>query len=73
MPRKGPVAKRDLLLGPMYNSKLVTGLINKMMGDGRKCKSQRILYNAYEIVSERTRKEPMYVLEKGLKSIIPVL
>lgn len=73
MPRKGPVAKRDVLPDPMYNSKLVTRLINKMMVDGKKGKSQTILYNAFDIVSERTGKEPMEVFEQALKNIMPVL
>ncbi|EJV73974.1 30S ribosomal protein S7 [Bacillus mycoides] len=73
MPRKGPVAKRDVLPDPMYNSKLVTRLINKMMVDGKKGKSQTILYNAFEIVRERSDKEPMEVFEQALKNIMPVL
>ncbi|WP_100651470.1 30S ribosomal protein S7 [Bacillus cereus] len=73
MPRKGPVAKRDVLPDPMYNSKLVTRLINKMMDDGKKGKSQTILYNAFDIVNERTGKEPMEVFEQALKNIMPVL
>ncbi|WP_459503680.1 30S ribosomal protein S7 [Bacillus sp. C1] len=73
MPRKGPVTKRDVLPDPMYNSKLVTRLINKMMVDGKKGKSQTILYNAFDIVSERTGKEPMEVFEQALKNIMPVL
>ncbi|MGH0893873.1 30S ribosomal protein S7 [Bacillus cereus] len=73
MPRKGPVAKRDVLPDPMYNSKLVTRLINKMMVDGKKDKSQTILYNAFDIVNERTGKEPMEVFEQALKNIMPVL
>ena len=73
MPRKGPVAKRDVLPDPMYNSKLVTRLINKMMVDGKKGKSQTILYNAFDIVRERSDKEPMEVFEQALKNIMPVL
>ena len=73
MPRKGPVAKRDVLPDPMYNSKLVTRFINKMMVVDKKGKSQTILYNAFDIVSERTGKEPMEVFEQALKNIMPVL
>jgi len=73
MPRKGPVAKRDVLPDPMYNPKLVTRLINKMMVDGKKGKSQTILYNAFDIVRERSDKEPMEVFEQALKNIMPVL
>ena len=61
MPRKGPVAKRDVLPDPIYNSKLITKLINKMMIDGKRGTSQKILYNAFDIIKERTGKEPMEV------------
>ena len=67
MPRKGPVAKRDVLPDPIYNSKLVTRLINKMMIDGKRGKSQTILYSAFDIIQERTGKDPMEVFEQALK------
>lgn len=73
MPRKGPVAKRDVLPDPLYNSKLVSRLINKMMIDGKKGTSQTILYNAFELIKERTGKEPIEVFEQALKNIMPVL
>ncbi|MDG4657860.1 30S ribosomal protein S7 [Ectobacillus antri] len=73
MPRKGPVAKRDVLPDPIYNSKLVTRLINKMMIDGKKGTSQAILYNAFDIVRDRAGKDPMEVFEQALKNIMPVL
>ncbi|GAA0323261.1 30S ribosomal protein S7 [Bacillus carboniphilus] len=73
MPRKGPVAKRDVLPDPIYNSKLVTRLINKMMLDGKRGKSQKILYSAFELIQERTGKEPMEVFDQALKNIMPVL
>ncbi|MDQ0247654.1 30S ribosomal protein S7 [Priestia abyssalis] len=73
MPRKGPVAKRDVLPDPIYNSKLVSRLINKMMIDGKRGKAQEILYNAFDIVKDRTGKEPMEVFEQALKNIMPVL
>jgi small subunit ribosomal protein S7 len=73
MPRKGPVAKRDVLPDPLYNSKLVTRLINKMMIDGKRGKSQEILYSAFDIIRERSGKEPMEVFEQALKNIMPVL
>ena len=73
MPRKGPVSKRDVLPDPIYNSKLVTKLINKMMIDGKRGNSQKILYAAFDIVSERTGKEPMEVFDQALKNIMPVL
>ncbi|MEE6452836.1 MULTISPECIES: 30S ribosomal protein S7 [Bacillaceae] len=73
MPRKGPVAKRDVLPDPIYNSKLVSRLINKMMIDGKRGKSQAILYGAFELIQERSGKEPMEVFEAALKNIMPVL
>jgi small subunit ribosomal protein S7 len=73
MPRKGPVAKRDVLPDPLYNSKLISRLINKMMIDGKRGKSQAILYGAFELIQERSGKEPMEVFEAALKNIMPVL
>ncbi|MFS0865293.1 30S ribosomal protein S7 [Fredinandcohnia sp. 179-A 10B2 NHS] len=73
MPRKGPVAKRDVLPDPIYNSKLVTRLINKMMVDGKRGKSQAILYNAFELVQQRSGKDAMEVFEQAIKNIMPVL
>jgi small subunit ribosomal protein S7 len=73
MPRKGPVPKRDVLPDPIYNSKLVTRLVNRIMIDGKKGVAQRILYNAFEIVRERTGRDPMEVFEQALKNVMPVL
>ncbi|APB37883.1 30S ribosomal protein S7 [Heyndrickxia coagulans] len=73
MPRKGPVAKRDVLPDPIYNSKLVTRLINKMMIDGKRGKAQTILYSSFDIIRERTGKDPMEVFDQALKNIMPVL
>ncbi|HJF30330.1 MAG TPA: 30S ribosomal protein S7 [Sporosarcina psychrophila] len=73
MPRKGPVAKRDVLPDPIYNSKLVSRLINKMMVDGKKGTSQKILYGAFELVEERSGKDPLEVFEAALTNVMPVL
>ncbi|EGL82019.1 ribosomal protein S7 [Caldalkalibacillus thermarum TA2.A1] len=73
MPRKGPVPRRDVLPDPIYNSKLVTRLINRIMKDGKKGKAERILYRAFDIVRERTGKDPMEVFEQALKNVMPVL
>jgi small subunit ribosomal protein S7 len=73
MPRKGPVPKRDVLPDPIYNSKLVTRLINRIMIDGKRGVAQRILYDAFSIVKERTGKDPMEVFEAAIKNIMPVL
>lgn len=73
MPRKGPVAKRDVLPDPMYNSKLVTRLINKMMLGGKRGTSQTILYNAFDLVREKSGQEPLEVFEAAMENIKPVL
>lgn len=73
MPRKGPVAKRDVLPDPIYNSKLVSRLINKMMVDGKKGTSQKILYGAFELIQERSGKDPIEVFEAALNNVMPVL
>ncbi|TCZ67538.1 30S ribosomal protein S7 [Paenibacillus albiflavus] len=73
MPRKGPVTRRDVLPDPIYNSKLVTRLINRIMIDGKRGTAQSILYNAFNLVKDRTGKEPMEVFETAIKNIMPVL
>ncbi|MFT8872732.1 MAG: 30S ribosomal protein S7 [Sporolactobacillus sp.] len=73
MPRKGPVERRDVLPDPLYNSKLVTRLINRIMEDGKKGKAQTILYEAFDLIKERTNHEPMEVFEQALKNVMPVL
>ncbi|MCU9615233.1 30S ribosomal protein S7 [Caldibacillus lycopersici] len=73
MPRKGPVAKRDVLPDPIYNSKLVTRLINKLMVDGKRGKAQTILYKSFDLIKERTGKDPMEVFEQAMKNVMPVL
>ncbi|NIK72274.1 MULTISPECIES: 30S ribosomal protein S7 [unclassified Paenibacillus] len=73
MPRKGPVTKRDVLPDPVYNSKLVTRLINRIMIDGKRGVAQTLLYDAFTLIQERTGKDPMEVFEEALKNIMPVL
>ncbi len=73
MPRKGHIAKRDVLPDPIYNSKLVTRLINKIMIDGKRGTAQTILYNAFEIVNEKTQQPAMEVFEKALDNIMPAI
>jgi len=73
MPRKGKVAKRDVLPDPIYNSKLVTKLINSIMLDGKKNLAQTILYKAFERVREVTGKEPLDVFNDALNNIMPLL
>ena len=73
MPRKGPVTRRDVLPDPLYNSKLVTRLINRIMLDGKRGTASTILYQAFNIIRERAGKEPMDVFEAAIKNIMPVL
>ncbi len=73
MPRKGPVAKRDVLPDPLYNSKLVTRLINQIMVDGKRGKAQKILYSAFELVEERGGQPAIEVFEQAMKNVMPVL
>lgn len=73
MPRRGNIAKRDVLPDPLYNSKLVTRLINNIMYDGKKGVAQKIVYGAFDIVKEKTGKEPLEVFEQAMENIMPVL
>lgn len=73
MPRKGSVAKRDVLADPIYNTKLVTRLINKMMVDGKRGTAQTILYKAFAIVEEKTGNDPNEIFEKAMSNITPIL
>ena len=73
MPRRGSVAKRDVLPDPMYNSKLVTRLINNVMYDGKKGVAQRIVYGAFDMVHEKTGKEALEVFEQAMENVMPVL
>ena len=71
--RKRRAVKRDVLADPIYNSKLVTKLINSIMLDGKKGTAQTILYNAFDIIKEKTGKEPMEVFEAAMENIKPAL
>lgn len=71
--RKRRAEKRNVLADPIYNSKIVTKLINRVMLDGKKGTAQTILYDAFEIVKEKTGKEPMEVFEKAFENIKPAL
>lgn len=73
MPRKGNVPKREILPDPLYSSKVVTKLINKVMLDGKKGTSQNIVYGAFDLIKERTGEEPLEVFEKAIGNIMPVL
>ena len=73
MPRKGHIARRDVLPDPMYNSKTVTRLINNIMLDGKKGVAQKIVYGAFDIVTEKTGKNGLEAFEEALENIMPVL
>ena len=73
MPRKGYIAKRDVLPDPIYNSKVVTKLINNVMLDGKKAVAQKIVYGAFDIIKEKEQKDPLEVFETALNNIMPVL
>ena len=73
MPRKGHVAKREVLADPIYNSKLVTKLINSIMLDGKKGVAEKIVYGAFDKVAEKTGKEALEAFEEALGNIMPVL
>lgn len=71
MPRRGSVSKRDVLADPIYNSKLVTRLINNIMVDGKKGVAQKIVYSAFDIIKEKTGKDPLEVFEQAMENVMP--
>ena len=73
MPRRGQITKRDVLPDPLYNSKMVTRLINSVMLDGKKGVAQKIVYGAFEIVTEKTGKDPIEAFEQAMENIMPQL
>ncbi len=73
MPRKGYIAKREILPDPIYKNLVITKLINNVMLDGKKQIAQGIVYGALEIVAEKTGKEPMVAFEEAMNNIMPVL
>ncbi len=73
MPRKGYIAKRDILPDPIYRNKTVTKFINQLMLDGKKGVAEMITYNAFAIIQEKTGKDPIEVFETAMKNVMPVL
>ena len=73
MPRRGKIAKRDVLPDPLYNEKIVTKLINNIMLDGKKGIAQKIVYDAFDIVKEKSGKDPMEVFTDAMNNIMPQL
>lgn len=73
VPRKGHIAKRDVLPDPMYNSKVVTKFINSIMLDGKKGVAQKVCYSAFELIREKTGREPLEVFEDAMNNVMPLL
>lgn len=73
MPRKGFIPKRDVLPDPLYNDKVVSKLINNIMLDGKKGAAEKIIYEAFEIIRNKTGKDPLEVFEAAMNNIMPVL
>ena len=73
MPRRGGVPKRDVLPDPVYNSKVVTKLVNQIMYDGKRGTAQTIVYEAFKIAGEKLGQEPMDVFNQAMNNIMPVL
>lgn len=73
MPRKGHIAKRDVLPDPIYKSKVVTKLINSIMEDGKKGVAQKICYDAFETMAQKTGKDALEVFEEAMANVMPLL
>jgi small subunit ribosomal protein S7 len=73
VPRRGSTAKRDVLPDPLYNSKLVTRLINNIMYDGKRGVAQKIVYGAFDIIKDKSGKEPLDVFEQAMENVMPSL
>ncbi|MBQ2887705.1 MAG: 30S ribosomal protein S7 [Firmicutes bacterium] len=73
MPRRGGVSKRTVLPDPVYNSVILTKFINQIMQDGKKGVAEKIVYGAFDIIKDKTGKEPMEVFDEAMKNVMPVL
>jgi small subunit ribosomal protein S7 len=73
VPRRGIIAKRDVLPDPIYNSKVVTKLVNNIMLDGKKGVAEKIVYGAFDAMKEKLGRNPLEVFEEGLNNIMPML
>ena len=73
MPRRGNVPKREILPDPLYNSVLVTKLVNSIMLDGKKGVAQKVVYGAFDIIKDKTGKEPLEVFTTAIENIMPSL
>ena len=73
VPRRGNVPKREILPDPMYNSVLVTKLVNSIMLDGKKGVAQKVVYGAFDIIKDKTEKDPLEVFTQAMENIMPSL
>ena len=73
MPRKGPAPKRPVIIDPVYNSPLVTSLVNKVLSDGKRSVAERIVYDAMKVVEEKTGSEPLSTLKRAIENVKPQL
>jgi small subunit ribosomal protein S7 len=73
MPRRREVAKRDILLDPKYNSKLVAKFINKVMRRGKKSLAERVMYGAFELIEQRSKQDPLDVFHKAMDNVRPIV
>jgi small subunit ribosomal protein S7 len=73
VPRKGHIAKRDVLPDPVHNSKVVTKFINSIMEDGKRGVAQKICYDAFELIAKRSGKEALEVFEEAMNNVMPLL
>lgn len=73
MPRRGGVSKREVLPDPVYNSVILTKFINQIMLDGKKGTAERIVYGAFDIIKDKTGKDPMEVFDEAMNNVMPVL
>jgi small subunit ribosomal protein S7 len=73
VPRRGNIGKIELLPDPVYGSKVFTKLVNQIMWDGKKSRAEEICYGAFDMIKEKTKKDPMEVFEQAMKNIMPVL
>lgn len=73
MPRRGDIPKREVLSDPVYNSKVVTKLVNQIMLDGKRGTAEKIVYDAFSLIREKTGKNPIEVFDEAMKNVMPIL
>lgn len=73
MPRRAGIPKREVMPDPVYNSKVVTKLVNQMMLDGKRSLAEKVIYDAFDIIKEKTGKDPLEVFDNAMKNVMPIL